>query len=131
MRFCFWVCFPFVFFWFGVLYFGLIFCSWFFVWGLVYWAEVSMWRVRHWARGLRAVARHWGGSMPSKFASLPSIVDMGLFFLGWFIGLSFRWLHHYGQCRVFFRGGGIFGAMGDGLDLTLLGGSESGVREVE
>lgn len=31
----------------------------------------------------------------------------------------------------FFARGGIFGAMGDGLDLTLLGGSESGVREVE
>ena len=31
----------------------------------------------------------------------------------------------------FLRGGGIFGAMDDGLDLTLLGGSESGVREVE
>jgi hypothetical protein len=76
---------------------------------------------------------------------------MGLFFLGWFIGalffglnllgvfllwadwvvLPFRWVHQYGQCRVFLRGGGIFEAMGDGLDLTLLGGSESGVREVE
>ena len=35
------------------------------------------------------------------------------------------------NAEFFLRGGGIFGAMGDGLDLTLLGGSESGVREVE
>jgi hypothetical protein len=35
------------------------------------------------------------------------------------------------NAEFFLRGGGIFGAMDDGLDLTLLGGSESGVREVE
>jgi hypothetical protein len=65
--------------------------------------------------------------MPSRFASLPSVVDMGLFFLGWFIGslffglnllgvfllwadwvgLPFRWLHQYGQCRVFFCAGAV------------------------
>jgi hypothetical protein len=35
------------------------------------------------------------------------------------------------NAKFFLRGGGIFEAMDDGLDLTLLGGSESGVREVE
>ena len=76
---------------------------------------------------------------------------MGLFFLGWFIGALFFGLNllgffYYGQigsgyhfvgftnmvnAEFFLSGGGIFEAMGDGLDLTLLGGSESGVREVE
>ena len=121
MRFCFWVCFPFVFF--GCALYILDSC---FVLGFLYggWffgrrcpcGEFDI------GRALHEVARHWGLSMPSRFASLPSIVDMGLFFLSWFIGalffglnllgvfllwadwvgLPFRWLHQYGQCRVFF-----------------------------
>ena len=87
--------------------------------------------------------------MPSRFASLPSIVAM-LFFGGslglYFLDSTCLEFFYYGQigsgyhfvgfnnmvnAEFFLRGGGIFGAMGDGLDLTLLGGSESGVREVE
>ena len=57
---------------------------------------------------------------------------LGVFLL-WadWVGYHFVGFTNMVNAEFFLRGGGIFEAMGDGLDLTLLGGSESGVREVE
>ena len=71
--------------------------------GLVYW-DFIFWTQLAW--GFFCMGRLGGGiiSLGSTIWSMPSF---------------------------FARGGGIFEAMDDGLDLTLLGGSEDSVREVE
>ena len=88
--------------------------------------------------------------MPSRFASLPLSCSYAFFWVGllglYFLDSTCLGFFYYGQiglgyhfvgftnmvnAEFFLRRGGIFEAMGDGLDLTLLGGSESGVREVE
>jgi hypothetical protein len=88
--------------------------------------------------------------MPSKFAalSLSSIhVFLGLVYWGFIFWTQLAWVFFimgrlgggiislaspiWSMPSFFCAGRGIFGSMDDGLDLTLLGGSEDSVREVE